>query len=159
MSDCRCDDCSGELCPGDVLCGQCGAECDPDKTRGFRIERALIRGDTEEIDYDLLDRDGAPLDLSGVNARAWFTVKAYLSQADSQAVHQATILNGGIVPRDGGNLATGRVRVTIPSSATLNVPDGVVKLYYDLQVKDAQGRITTVERGLFFVDPDVTRST
>lgn len=157
--DCRCDNCSGELCPGDVLCGTCGEECDPDRTRGFKIKRKMTRGDTEEIDYDLLDRDGAPLDLSAAGAKAWFTVKRYLSDADQFAVHQATIANGGILPRDGGSLASGRVRVTVPATATASVAEGTTKLYYDLQVKDALGRISTVEKGLFVIDADVTRAT
>lgn len=155
-TECKCDSCSGDLCPGDIFCGSCGAECDPDATRGFVRKRRLERGDTLEIEYDLIDKDGNPLDLGAVGVKVWFTIKYYLSDVDQNAVAQATLANGQISLRD---VATsGRILVTVPATATQYVREGTTKLYYDLQVKDAGARISTVEKGLFLVDPDVTRA-
>lgn len=152
-----CEECSGSLCPGDVFCGSCGRECDPDRARGFTIRRRITRGDTVQLDYDLVDGNGAPIDLGAFGVKVWFTVKYWLRDADSAALAQPTLENGGILPRDSD--ASGRIRVTLESTTTQYILEGTTKLYYDLQVKDADGRISTVERGLFLVDPDVTRAT
>ncbi len=157
MSDCSCETCGDSLCPGDVLCSSCGDPCDPDKTRGFKLVREMNRGDTHEIEYNLVDSNGGAFDLSAVGVKVWFTVKDYLSRADSQAIWQGTLENGGIVAV--GLPTSGMVRVTIPASATALVPDGIVRLYYDLQIKDASARISTIEKGLFEVSPEVTRAT
>lgn len=155
MTD-RCDNCSGELCPTDFACAACGTECDADRARGFVIKRALVRGDTKEIEYDLLDKNGAAIDLGAPGVSVWFTLKYYLSDPDATAIVQQTLANGGIVLRD--TAGSGHVRVLVPASATQGITEGTTKLYYDVQLLDGNGRITTVERGLFMVDPDVTRA-
>lgn len=157
MSDICCDQCQGELCPGDVFCGTCGQSCDPDKARGFRTKRRIERGDTVEIDYDLVDSQGAPLDLSLTGVKAWFTIKYYLDDKDVKALAQVTFAGGGIAPRDVPT--SGRVRVTIAAAVTGYILEGTTRLYYDLQILDGAGRVTTIEKGLFLVDPDVTRAT
>jgi|SRR5579859_1975040 len=152
-----CATCQGTLVPGDINCGDCGTPCDPDVTRGFALRRPLTRGDTIQIDYDLLDKNGSPLDLTPISVRVWFTIKYYLGDADQNAVAQATLMNGGISFRDVST--SGHITVTIAAANTVNVAEGTTKLYYDLQVLDSTGRVTTVEKGLFIVDPDVTRAT
>ncbi len=157
MSEACCDQCQGDLCPGDVFCGTCGKDCDPDKARGFRRKRRVERGDTVVIDYDLVDPDlGAPLDLTLPGVKVWFTVKYYLDDKDVKALAQLT-LGAGIATRD--VLTSGRIRVTLPATVTAQVNEGATRLYYDLQVLDGTGRVTTVEKGLFVVEPDVTRTT
>jgi hypothetical protein len=157
MSEACCEECSGTLCPGDVFCGACGRECDPDRARGFTIRRRVIRGDTIQIDYDLVDSNGTPIDLSNPLVKIWFTVKYWLRDADVYALAQPTLANGGILPRDVA--ASGHIRVTIASTVTQYIAEGTTKLYYDLQVLDSTGTVTTLERGLFMVDPDVSRAT
>lgn len=130
--------------------------CDPDYKRGFRVVHPMERGDTKELEYTLLDRDGIPIDVSDPDVKIWFTIKRYLSEADSQALWQGTLASG--VAAIGAPVA-GKVRVTVPASATSWFPEGIEKLYYDLQVKEADGRLTTREKGLFRVSPDVTRAT
>lgn len=149
---CSCDKCGDDLCPGDVICGTCGSACDPDATKGFRIKRPVTRGDTIEIEYALVDKNGAPIDASAIGTKLWFTVKDYLGRPDVQAVWQGTYLAG--IAQD----SVGKIRVTVPPTATLQVPDGIVKLYYDLQLKDSSARITTIEKGIFEFAPDVTRA-
>ncbi len=155
-NDACCEECSGTLCPGDVFCGACGVECDPDRARGFTIRRRIVRGDTIQIDYDLVDSAGAPIDLSDPTVKVWFTVKYWLRDQDVYALAAPTLANGGIVGRDAPT--SGHVRVTIAASVTQYIADGTTKLYYDLQVKDAAAHVSTVERGLFLVDPDVSRA-
>lgn len=150
---CSCDTCGEDLCPGDVLCSSCGEECDPDKTRGFVIERPMERGDTVELEYELVDRNGAAIDVLAAGVVVRFTVKDYLSRPDLLAIWQGTVAAGI------EQVSIGKIRVTVPPTATANVPDGIVRLYYDLQLRDSVGRITTIEKGLFRVSPDVTRAT
>lgn len=146
-----CEQCgSGPGCPDDVKCSACAPCGDPDAVLGFKTKRYATRGDTIEIDYELVDKNGAALDLSISGTKAWFTVKDYLIRADSQASWQGTI-GTGIV-----QTSPGRMTVTIPASVTALWPDGVQRLYYDLAVKEPAGRVTTIEKGLIILDPDVT---
>ncbi len=150
---CPCDSCGTELCPGDVRCGDCGEACDPDKTRGFVIRRPMQRGDTVILDFALVDPfTRIPPNPLDAGFQAWFTVKDYLQQRDIQARFQGTYAGGEIV-----SLGGGWIRVTMPASSTLWIPDGVVRLYYDVQAASG-GRVWTHEKGLFEVSPDVTRS-
>jgi hypothetical protein len=151
-----CDNCQGQLDPGSITCGGCGAECDPDKARGFRKNRRIERGDTIVVDYDLLDFAGNPVDLSNPAVKVWFTIKNFLSDADQNALAQVT-LGAGITARD--SPASGHVRVKVPATVTQFITEGTTRLYYDLQLEDAGGIVRTVEKGLFLVDPDVTRAT
>jgi hypothetical protein len=152
MTTCSCDTCGESLCPGDVLCGSCGKECDPDKTRGFTTVREANRGDTLEIEYDIVDQNGARIDVTANGVLLWFTIKDYLTRADSQAAWQGT-LGSGIE-----QLSVGTILVTVPPAATQNVSDGIVRLYYDLQIRDVLGRVATIEKGIIELSPDVTRS-
>jgi hypothetical protein len=154
-SSCSCDACGENLCPGDLACRDCGAECDPDVANGFGLSRpGQQRGDTIVIEYDVVDADGTPVDCSDPNTKVWFTMKDYLSRPDNRALWQGTLPGDGIV-----QVSTGKIRVTVPATVTQFIPDGVVKVYYDCQVKDILGRIATIEKGRFFFVPDVTRAT
>lgn len=150
-----CDACGTSLCPGDVLCNTCGTRCDVDKTRGFEIKRWANRGDTIELQFDIVDQYNynTPIDVTTGGCKVWFTLKDQVSKPDSMALWQGT-LSAGIV-----QLYVGRVKVDVPATATQYVADGVTKLYYDLQLKDASGRISTLEKGLFELSPDISRST
>lgn len=149
-TSCSCETCGGQLCPGDVLCGTCGNECDPDKTLGFGVVRKMDRGCTVEIDYEIVDENGAPVDLTLSGTKLWFTVKDYLTRADSQATWQGTLIAGIVI------VTSGKVRVTVPAATTQYVPDGIVRLYYDLKLLDSLGRATIIEKGVFEVAPSVT---
>jgi hypothetical protein len=152
---CDCDACGNELCPGDVLCGTCGEECDPDKTRGFVIKREMSRGETAIIKYVVVDPvTGAPIDLSIAGVKLWFTVKDYLMRADSQAAWQGIIGTGIVVdiPK------AGAITVTMPASVTQYLNDGVEKLYYDLKLLDGAGTARVVEKGLFKIAATTTRA-
>ena len=152
-----CESCSGVLNPGDFFCDACGKACDPDRARGFSMRRVVNRGDTIQLDYDLVDSQGIPLNTSATGVKIWFTVKNYLTDADQNALAQETLNNGGIINRN--SPISGQVRVTVPATATQFFFNGTTKAYYDLQVLDSYGNVTTVEKGVFLALPDVTQST
>lgn len=131
---------------------QCDAECDPDAELGFVIHHRISRGESIEIEYELVDVNGAPVDLNVSGSKIWFTVKDYLEKADSQALWQGT-LGSGIV-----QTTIGRATVLVAAAATQYLPDGVVKVYYSLRFRDFAGRVATLEKGIFDIEPDVTRS-
>jgi hypothetical protein len=155
MSACSCKSCGESLCPGDVLCGTCGEPCDPDENRGFRIKRPIERGDTLVLEFaPTVPGTGQSPNLADSGSKAWFTIKDYLSRWDLQALFQGTIGAGIEIQGGVGN----RIVVTVPAAATSVIPDGLQRLYYDLQIL-WNGRVWTAEKGLFEVSPDVTRAT
>lgn len=149
-SDCSCDACGYELEIGDVKCGQCGGECDPDATRGFKIKRRLTRGNTLVIDLTAQNPWTKAAPSSGsAGFKARVTVRQNLG--DPTPAFVGSFDSGDIV-----DLGGGQWRVTIPSDVTYALPDGVVKLYYDVQfVEDA--RTWTQEKGLIEVMPGVAQ--
>lgn len=148
MSECSCQAYS---CPGAPFCSA-AKECDPDEASGFSVRRPMVRGETVQIEYVLVNEHGSPLDVTIAGSQTWFTLKDYIVRADSQALWQGTY-GAGVV-----QIEKGRIVVTIPASATQHLSDGVVKIYYDLRIKDSFGRVSTVEKGIFDVAPGVTRS-
>lgn len=152
MTSCSCESCGSQLCPGDVLCGTCGIECDPDKTRGFVIRREMTRGESKEYDYAVVDEFGASVNLAASGVKVWFTIKDYLSRTDAQANWQGTLTSGIQIT------APGKIRVTVPASVTQYMSDGITKLYYDLKLLDGTGRATVIEKGLFEIAPGVTKT-
>jgi hypothetical protein len=131
----------------------------PDAKRGFTTTRSLIRGDTLVADFDLVDPlTGLPVDLSEDGLSVWFTLaETFPKLATSPVLGQATLANGGITARDVPQ--SGHVRAMIAASVTANaIADGTTRLYYDVQVKRGDGRVFTFERGIYLVDPDITRA-
>ena len=148
MSDCSCETCGYELEIGDVKCGGCGAECDPDATRGFKIERKITRGNTLVLELraqNPFTKAYPDADSAGFKARV--TVRQNLG--DTYPAFVGSYDLGDIVDQGGG-----RWLATIPSDVTYAFPDGVVKLYYDVQFVEG-GKTWTQEKGLIRVMPGV----
>ncbi len=83
------------------------------------------------------------------------TLKDSLTRPDLQAAFQGKFSSGEVA-----SLGGGRVRATVPAEVTRWLPDGLSKLYYDVQVLSGTGgRIWTQERGIFELAPDVTKNT
>lgn len=109
------------------------------------------------------DPDGAPLydpvDLAG--ASMWFTAKRNRYDNDDQAV-----IRNGFGPEVGAltginfiaPTSAGNAEVTIDPVDLASMPDDYVNLYYDIQVKESSGTITTIVRGNLLVVPDRTES-
>lgn len=124
----------------------------------------MNRGDTLVFDLQVLQpipgSDArVPANITGWSA--WFTVKRFVQDPDSFAIAQITLTTS--TPAGGTIVFTvpvnGQLEITMPPIATRDLPDGgVSELAYDVQVKDLIGRVFTVDRGILFVDPDVTRA-
>lgn len=109
------------------------------------------RGDTEKYDLTVSD-NGTPVNLTG--AAVWFTAKLRASDPDSKAVIAKTLGQGIAVT----NASQGQARITLSpgDTASLSAP---ISLSYDVQVKQTDGTVTTVESGALLVTADVTRAT
>lgn len=112
------------------------------------------RGDTESYDLALLDATGQPLNL-GVITDIWFTIKRSPASTDADAIVQKTIGDGLEVTDELGGLAT----VTLDAADLVGlVGDTEVVLRWDVQIKDTDDRVTTVDDGGFTVVLDVTHA-
>ena len=105
------------------------------------------RGDTKPITLKFKDKDGNPVDITG--ATIWFTVKKSPADDDSLAVIQKEITTH-INPTGGIS------SFTIEHLDTNNLE--LISYYYDIQLVDAGGNVTTVIYGKFKLLPDITRS-
>lgn len=100
-----------------------------------------------------------PVDLTtAIQLR--LTVKDKLSDTDVNARAQlgnaATGLTG-ITVNDPATANKNYATARIPGAATENLPDRAIDLHYDVQLREAGGRKTTLQRGLIRFGPDVTR--
>lgn len=111
---------------------------------------SIVRGDTVLIDLTVT-RDGAPVSLSG--ASLWWTAKRRTSDADAAAVIAKTTAAGITVTDAPG----GKARVTITAAETAALTDTL--LYWDAQVRETSGTVSTVASGQVAIAPDVTRAT
>ena len=121
----------------------------------------LTRGDTLLVPVQVLavpsglPPDSQPQIVDITGWKLWFTVKKYLADPDSLAVFQGTTVSGDVVITAA---TSGKALCTMPAISTRALPDGVTRLIYDVQGKDLTGIISTVERGVITVTPDVTRA-
>ena len=147
MSDCSCDSCGYELEIGDVKCGACGGECDPDETRGFKIVRMITRGNTLVLE---IKASNPFTKLLPVSSSPGFAARVTVRQnlGDKYAAFIGNFPSA--VVDSGGGLFT----VTLPSTMTYALEEGVVKLYYDLQFTEG-GKTWTQEKGIIKVMPGV----
>jgi hypothetical protein len=112
-----------------------------------------IRGDTETYDLTLTDAAGDPVNLTG--STVWFTAKRRTSDPDEDAIITATQGEGLEVT----NAAGGALTLTLAPADTEALESRLVRLEYDVQLKDGTGRITTPLRGKLYVHPDIRRAT
>lgn len=113
----------------------------------------MFRGDSFPYEFQI-KRNEVPVDLTGFTL--WWTAKRYVSDPDQQAVSRLDNgLLGGVTIVDA---LQGKVRAVMPASATLLFPDTASNLFYDLQMKDLSGVVTTVDSGTIAVSADVTRT-
>jgi len=108
------------------------------------------RGDTNLYDLTAKQASGAALNLTGVSL--WFTIKRNAWEADPGVVQKT--VGSGINVTDAVN---GLFTVTLDPNDTKDIEPG--RYSWDCQVKETTGRVTTVDRGDFFLMPDYTRAT
>lgn len=121
------------------------------------------RGDTWTLKVQVTQLpDGAPDGAFGVPVnitgyKIYFTVKRYITDPDAYAVFQSNSadLTNNVTITDALN---GKVTCKMPSSKTVNFPDGQVVLLYDVAVIDLAGNVSTVDSGTVTIVPDVTRA-
>jgi hypothetical protein len=110
------------------------------------------RGDTNIYNVTVL-RGDKTLDITG--AKVWMTAKHFKTDADQNAVFQVTSDTGDINIYDPAN---GRVQINVQPFHTDSLLEDEV-LYYDIQLKESTGQITTIGQGKLEVLTDVTQAT
>lgn len=110
-----------------------------------------VRGDTNVYNIVVLRQDN-PVDLTG--AKAWFTAKRQRTDLDVDAIILLDSDGGGINIYDP---LSGRLQVVVPPSDTESLDEEEV-LYYDVQLKEASGVITTIASGKIAITLDITRA-
>lgn len=110
---------------------------------------SYIRGDSRVININVVNEaDGTPVDISG--SKVYFTVSASPTPTNDSTAALAVSTSSHVDP------VNGITRLALTNSLTQNMPTG--RLYYDVQVKDAQGDISSQLVGSFMVYGDITRS-
>lgn len=107
----------------------------------------MYRGDTGRWPFAVAE-DGSATNLTG--GSLVFTVKR--AYTDSGYVIRRTIGDGITVTSASG----GSIVVSLPPSATADLPPYPSQFVWDLQLTEADGDVWTVARGNLFVEPDVT---
>lgn len=112
---------------------------------------------------DLVAGGVAPIDLTIVAVEIRMTAKERYADADAAAAVEIGTPNTGLAgitvntPATANkNYATARIPGT--DTAALDVPATGLDLRYDVQLKEASGRKTTVQRGQLRVLPEATKS-
>lgn len=113
----------------------------------------MTRGDSKAFAFAITDASGDPLDLTG--ASVWMTAKEAYADTDDGATFQKTNADG-ITVLDAAN---GLIRVDLVPGDTDGLDDKRVRLLYDIQVLDADDKVTTPISGRIVVSPDVTLTT
>lgn len=106
------------------------------------MDITIKRGDTAYITFELTDMDGEALNLT--NCNVLLTIKQRLSDDDDDAL-LAEVYNGFD--------DSGIVEIELDKEQT-DLPIG--KWYYDLQIEDENGNVTSTDRARIKVVQDVT---
>lgn len=125
------------------------------------VDKVMVRGDDLVFDVFAKKPDPQTGVLVAVNltaGKAYFTAKRSITVADEVA----DIRLGSAAPLAGVTIVVptaGQVRIDVPPLATKGFQNDDVTLAYDVEVVEASGQVTTVQRGTLVVSPDVTRAT
>jgi hypothetical protein len=117
------------------------------------FKQQVARGDTVVFDATITRPPGGPpVDLTGAELAC--TGRRDLEEAAASYVFRVETGSGISVT----NAAGGQCRVTIPAAATAQLVDWPA-LYVDLELTEADGRVSTPLRGRLILTPDVSRVT
>lgn len=109
-----------------------------------------IRGDTRVININCFQSDGVtPLDLT--SAKVYFTVNSSNAPVDDTGIAFQKTTTLHTAP------TLGQTSITVLPTDTTSLTPGTY--YYDVQVKDAAGNITSLKQDTFVIKADITRST
>jgi hypothetical protein len=115
-----------------------------------RFNVSAKRGDTIRL-LITCTRAGSPVNLTG--ASIWATFKRSISDTDAAATTIQKTLDNGIVVTDAAN---GLAVVTLDPADTASLTKETT-FEGDIQVREADGIVTTVADGSLFIALDVTR--
>lgn len=107
-------------------------------------EIEVIRGDDVTLTLTFTDKNGVIIDLT--NSTVFFTVKRKVSDTDANALISKTITSFAAP-------TTGVCTVSLTDTDT-NLSSGVY--YYDVQLVDATGLVSSIEKDKFVVIKDIT---
>lgn len=111
------------------------------------IKISMIRGDTRKINVVALDATGAALDLTG--STVYLTVNASQTPTDDTTA----VLQKQTTTHTAPTL--GLSSITLVNADTQNIlPD---TYFYDIQVKDVAGNVTSATASTFTITGDITR--
>ncbi len=105
----------------------------------------FYRGDTKEVKVTITKADGSPFDLTG--ATITFTMKKDDTDPDAEAVIQKTAVIS--------TPASGEALLTLTATDT-NQDTG--EYFYDFQLVDSSGKVTTLLKETISVLQDVTET-
>lgn len=109
------------------------------------------RGDSRTVNIQVLEPDGVtPFDLTG--SKVYFTVNASSNNTADTDASAAIALNTSVFANPQSGIAT----LQITSALTQDMAPGTY--YYDVQVRDSSGNISSMPQGQFIVIADVTRT-
>ena len=107
----------------------------------------IIRGDDADFELTFKDIDGNPIDLTG--ATVFFTVKRHKTDSDTSAVLKKEITTFTLP-------LTGVALLELTDTETDLTPGSY---YFDVQLKDTIGKITSSYSGRLLVFQDITTRT
>lgn len=115
------------------------------------IIKNYIRGDSRLVSVSILQSDGVtPFNLTG--CEVFFTVNANSDNTSDNDTSAVIALKTSSFT----NPASGVATIQISNVNTQDITPGTY--YYDVQLKDANGNITSLAQNQFIIIPDVTRS-
>lgn len=119
----------------------------------------LRKGDTHHLEVIVTreDEDGIdqPVDLAG--AQMWFTAKNKTSDDDDEAIIRKGTANVSLTGIDITDAPGGEALITLQPGDTV-VGTGTVFLFWDLQLKEADNTITTINGGKLALSEQITIS-
>ncbi len=107
----------------------------------------IFRGDTVNLDITVTDSDGSAVNITGYTF--FFTCKTNNDDSDDDALIKKDVTSHT-------NPTGGITRITLSKTDT-DVTIG--NHYYDIQMKDLSGNITTLTADRFIVEQDITTRT
>ena len=123
------------------------------------MELLIYRGRTNKINIWVtqgggIGSDQEAYDLTG--CALWLTAKSQITDADPAAVFQLSTGAGSISITSAIN---GQAQAVISPADTDSMPYARKKIDFDLQLKTSDGEYWTIAKGVFVVDPNITRRT
>lgn len=105
----------------------------------------IYQGDDVSFELNVTENQ-VPVDIT--DWKVYFTVKAHYTDSDDDAIFSKDVTSH-IDPTQG------ETQINLTSTDTDAASLG--NYYYDIQVKDANGKIQTLVNGRFRVNPQITR--